>query len=318
MSALEIVAELSCNHLGSLGRALRIVDAAAEAGADLFKVQVWEPDTMCVDSGIVLDHGPWKGLSLVDLYREAWTPWEWLPTIFERARSLGMEPFGAAFDNASVDYLESLGVKRHKVASFELTDIPLIRYMAGKRKPLIISSGMAQPGDIPRALNVAPWAGVTVLECVSAYPADPAGMLGRSKFDPWGLSDHSLGIGVAVAAAALGASMIEKHLTLSRADGGPDAGFSMEPHEFKAMVEACRQAHAAVQPREGPPKGEDTGLRRSLWVVADTPKGERLILGQNVRTARPALGQPPYTNIEGAHAARSLLAGAPLKEGDFT
>lgn len=322
---LEIAAELSCNHLGSLSRALAIVDAAAAAGADLFKVQVWEPDTMCVDKGYTLKSGPWEGRALFDLYREAWTPWEWLPDLFAYCRKVGMEPFGAAFDNASVDYLESLGVKRHKVASFELVDLPLIRYMVSKGKPMLLSTGMAETVDVWRAAAVDWRAGVTTLLCASAYPADPRGMLRAGWIspdgdlppwgDPWGLSDHSQGIGVAVAAAALGACYIEKHLTLSRADGGPDAGFSMEPHEFKAMVDACRQAQAAVQPRTGTPKGEDRTLRRSLWVVKDTPAGQPLVLNDNVRTARPALGLPCDTRLTAA--ARNLTAGQPLQAGDM-
>jgi N-acetylneuraminate synthase len=322
---LEIVAELSANHLGSLDRALKIVDAAAEAGADLFKVQVWEPETMCFNQSIVLPKGPWKGRSLFELYREAWTPWGWLPTIFERARARGMEPFGAAFDFASVDYLESLGVKRHKVASFELVDLPLIRYMASKDKPMILSTGMATPTEVERAVWVALEQDlnntVTTLKCTSAYPADPADAgLSEAKglfLMQWGLSDHTEGIGVAVAAVALGASMIEKHLTLSRADGGPDAGFSMEPAEFAQMVKACGQAYAAIQPRQGPAKGEDATLRRSLWVIKDTKAGEPLILNHNVRTARPACGLPPSTSLESARAARDLKAFTPLTSEDI-
>lgn len=302
---LEVCAELSANHLGSFHRAMRIADAAADAGADLFKVQVWTPDTMCIDPSYTLAEGPWKGRTLVDLYREAHTPWVWLPHLFEHCRELGMEPFGAAFDRASVDYLCELGVKRLKVASFELTDLPLIRYMASKGKPLIISTGMATMDEIIRALDAADVDDVTLLQCVSSYPADAsdsnlASMIGKRDCfltlgsPDVGLSDHSLGIGVAVAAAALGASYIEKHLTLNRADGGPDAGFSMEPAEFKQMVTECRRAVFAIgEVRYGPTKGESTELRRSLWVSCDVEAGEVLALNFNVVTTRPALGLPP-------------------------
>jgi sialic acid synthase SpsE len=316
---LEITAELSCNHLGSFERAMRIVDAAADAGADLFKVQVWEPDTMCVSDSYVLPNGPWAGRNLRELYREAWTPWEWLPALFDHARKLGMEPFGAAFDHASVEYLESLGVKRHKVASFELVDLPLIRYMASKGKPMILSTGMATFNEMERAFWEAyVWTGdITMLKCTSAYPADAsnadlAGMVSlyRSKF---GLSDHTMGIGVACAAAALGAVMIEKHLTLSRADGGPDAGFSMEPHEFKQLVTECHRSASAVgEVRYGPKAGEDVSLRRSLWVFKETPVGYPLILGENVRTARPALGLPCSTDLSRLFAQTLIPAGTPL------
>ena len=318
---IEIVAELSCNHLGSLDRALAIVDAAADAGADLFKVQVWEPDTMCIDPTYTLTHGPWAGHTLKGLYRLAWTPWEWLPELFAHCRRLGMEPFGAAFDFKSVDYLESLGVKRHKVASFELVDLPLIRYMASKGKPIILSTGMAMQDEIERAWWEAYESGwpVTVLKCTSAYPAGAGeanlasmrGMFGP----PFGLSDHTMGIGVACAAAALGATMIEKHLTLSRADGGPDAGFSMEPAEFKQMVIECRRAAAAVGTvKYGPGPSESTELRRSMWVTKDVEPGELLCLGLNVATARPALGMSPALYRPNMRAARAIKAGQPLTQ----
>jgi N-acetylneuraminate synthase len=317
MSRLELCAEISANHLGSLDRALAIVDAAADAGADLLKVQTWTPGTMCISRECTLNHGPWAGRKLCDLYEEAFTPWEWHAPIFKRALARGMEPFGAAFDNGAVDFLCSLGVKRLKVASFELVDLPLIRYMASKRKPMILSTGMADEDEVQRAFWLAREGAdeVTVLHCVSAYPADPAsfdlrGM--RGVFGgPFGLSDHSKGIGVAVAAAALGASYIEKHLTIRREDRGLDAGFSMEPAEFAAMVTACRQAHAAVQPRTGPTV-EDRSLRRSLWVVKPTQAGQSWVLGDNVRTARPAHGLPCATDLNGKVAAFDVPAGSAL------
>jgi pseudaminic acid synthase len=321
-----IVAEMSANHLGSLRRALDIVDAAADAGADAIKVQTWSPGTMCVDRSYTLDHGPWAGRTLFELYEEAWLPWNWHKPIFERARERGLVPFSAAFDCESVDFLESLGVDRHKVASFELTDLPLIRYMASKGKPMILSMGMASEPEVVVAL-LAAHRRATLLRCVSAYPSDAAdanlatirwghdfGGMWPVEFPPSiGLSDHSLGCGVAVAATALGATYIEKHLTLSRADGGPDAGFSMEPAEFKQLVTECRRAAAAIGVLTyGPTAGESTHLRRSLWVVKPILAGEPLRLGDNVRTARPALGLPPSFDLTGKRARVSIAAGSPL------
>jgi pseudaminic acid synthase len=324
-----IVAEMSANHLGSLKRALDIVEAAACAGADGLKVQTWTPGRMCVDKTYTLDHGPWAGKRLYDLYEEAFLPWEWHHEIFARARKLGLVPFSAAFDWEAVDFLETLSVDRHKVASFELTDLPLIRYMASKGKPMILSTGMATEDEILDALMATcDWTRssdrhprVTLLKCTSAYPADPANA-NLAAIPHWpgyvmGLSDHTLGHEAAVIATALGASMIEKHLTLSRKDGGPDAGFSMEPQEFKDMAQAVRRASAALgEVKYGPQPGEDTTLRRSLWVVKDISEGEPLRFGDNVVTARPALGLPPSTSLTGKRAARALTASTPLKQED--
>lgn len=310
-----IVAEMSANHLGSLKRALQIVEAAAEAGADAIKLQTWLPDSMCVDETYRIDHGPWNGQLLAELYREAWTPWEWHKPIFDRARKLGLEPFSAAFDRESVDFLETLGVKRHKVASFELVDLPLIRYMASKGKPMILSTGMATFDETDAAYQCAGF-DLTFLVCVSSYPAKPSDYQLRrfSENDPFishGLSDHTIGHELAVWATIRGATMIEKHLTLSRSDGGPDAAFSAEPAEFAEMVKQCRRAAEALKPVElGPRPGESTELRRSLWVTKDTKAGEPLILNQNVRTARPALGLPCDTLL--TVAAMDLRAGTPL------
>lgn len=313
-----IVAELSCNHLGSLKRAHAIVDAAADAGADSIKLQTWSPDSMCIDTNFVLTHGPWAGRRLVDLYREAYTPWEWHAELFDHARQRGLVPFSAAFDRGAVDFLETLGVDRHKVASFELVDLPLIAHMASKEKPIILSTGMAERREIGAAMRAAAQLKVTVLACTSAYPADAADAnlatfaSGWGSMQ-WGLSDHTMGIGVACAAAALGATMIEKHLTLSRADGGPDAGFSMEPHEFAQMVVECRRAATAVgEVRYGPGPHESTELRRSLWVSQDIKAGEPLVLGVNVVTARPALGAPPSMSLQGKVALLDQKAGTPL------
>ena len=315
-----IVAEMSANHLGSLARALAIVDAAADAGADAIKLQTWTPGSMCV-SDYRLDHGPWTGRYLRELYAEAYTPWDWHPKLFAHARKLGLIPFSAAFDRDSVDFLDRLGVDRHKVASFELTDTPLIRYMASKGKPLILSTGMATTNEITFAANAAAGVDVTLLACTSAYPAQPddANLLAwSSQSRPWGLSDHSMGIGVAIAATALGAVMIEKHLTLSRADGGLDAGFSMEPHEFRQLVAECRRAAVARAGSRAMGKGEHTELRRSLWVSRDVRRGEVLRLHDNVCTARPALGLSPATSLTNRRAARDLRAGEPLTQECMT
>lgn len=323
MSELKLVAELSANHLGDYGRAMEIVEAAAEAGATHFKVQCWKAGTMCVDSTYRVPSGPWAGQSLQRLYAEAYTPWEWLPSIFARCRRLGMEPFGSAFDAASVDYLDSLGVTMHKVASFELTDIPLIRHMASKGKPIILSTGMATHAEIQEATRAAMHgtpeerSEITLLRCVSAYPAEPSGALGASLYRvaargwDWGLSDHTPGIGVSVAAVALGATMIEKHLTLSRADGGLDAGFSLEPHEFAQLVTECKRAHAAIQPAE--PQQEHAELRRSLWWAQDIAEGETITAAHLV-TARPALGRPPIDMwaLVGTKATKAAQANTPV------
>jgi len=324
MNTPVIVAEMSANHLGSLERALRIVDAAADAGADCLKVQTWTPGRMCIDTSYTLDHGPWAGQRLADLYEQAFLPWEWHKPIFERARERGLIPFSAAFDRESVDFLETLGVDRHKVASFELTDLPLIRYMASKGKPMILSTGMATMEEISAAFLSANQP-LTVLKCTSAYPA-PLASCNLAVLREWrrigfplvGLSDHTMGHDAAIVATALGATMIEKHLTLSRSDGGPDAGFSVEPHEFRSLVDAVRCASLALGAvRYGPQPGEDTSLRRSLWVLRDISRGEPLRLGDNVVTARPATGLPPDTTLEGVRAARYLLARTPLHAEDL-
>lgn len=317
MSDLKIVAELSASHLGSYKRALEIAEAAADAGATNFKVQCWKAGAMCIDPGYVVPFGPWQGQGLQHLYAEAYTPWEWLPGLFDYCRRLGMEPFGSAFDKESVDYLDSLGAKMHKVSSFELTDIPLIRHMASKGRPIILSTGMASYDEVHEAWCAAfdvldEW-DIQTLVCASAYPATPGGLLhGVESAGPWGLSDHTPGIGVSVAAVALGATMIEKHLTLSRADGGPDAGFSMEPAEFKQLVTECKRAHAAVQYAE--PQKEHTELRRSLWWAENIQEGEPITAAHLV-TARPALGLHPreMDRLIGTKAQYSATARTPVK-----
>lgn len=314
-----IVAEMSANHLGNFRRAMKIVDAAAEAGADALKVQTWKPGTMCV-SDHVLHAGAWRGRKMRDLYDEAFLPWDWHRPVFERARRLGMVPFSAAFDRESVDFLEALGVDRHKVASFEIVDLPLIRHMASKRRPMIISTGMATTGEVHAAMNEAEQGGcpeITLAHCTSSYPADASdadlATMTFRNYARMGLSDHTLGHTVAVAATALGAVYVEKHLTLRRSDGGPDADFSLEPAEFAEMVRECRSAAAAIGGvRNGPIEGEHPELRRSLWVVRNVKRGEPLVLGDNVRSARPAQGLPCATKLTNRRAARDLVGGEPL------
>jgi len=300
-----IVAEMSANHLGSLDRALAIIDAAAEAGADAVKVQTWDHGRMVVDEGYVIRSGPWEGWLLAELYREAFTPRAWWPAMQERAASVGVELFSSVFDEPSLWFLEAHHVARHKIASCELVDLPLIRAVAATGKSLILSTGMGTFGEILEAVLAAEGEGcedLTLLRCVSAYPARPmeaclatmADMLERYSCKV-GLSDHSLGLGVAVAAAALGADMIEKHLTIRRLDGGPDAAFSMEPEEFADMVVACRQAAQAVgEVRYGPTKHEEpqVALRRSLWWAKSLPQGHIVVPGDCL-SARPADGLPP-------------------------
>ena len=310
-----IVAEIGANHLGDYERAKDLVLAASNIGADAVKFQTWTPDSMCISPEYELDSGPWKGRKLFDLYREAFLPWAWHQPLFELAREIGLVPFSAAFDIQAVDFLETIGVDRHKCASFELTDLRLIRHMASTGKTVILSTGMATQDEMDAAWHAAEKAPKRLLlKCTSAYPAEPedANLCDLAFFN--GISDHTQGIGIAVAAAGMGAEYIEKHLTLSRADGGLDAGFSMEPNEFRQMVTECRRAASAwgKTTRYTPAKGEDRRLRRSLWVNHDVKRGEPLQLGINVVTARPCLGLHPATPLTYKIARRDISAGTPL------
>jgi pseudaminic acid synthase len=270
---MKIIAELSANHLGSLKRALAIVDEAAKAGADAIKLQTFTPEQM-VEPGTLIKSGPWAGSDALDLYREAHTPREWHEPLFERAHARGLIAFSSVFHPDDVDFLESLRCPIYKIASFELTDHRLIRYAAETGKPIVLSTGMASLQEIAGAavaatLHTTGAPRLTVLKCTSAYPASPADANLATMADlrkrygcAVGLSDHTKGIGVAVAAAALGADMIEKHLTLRRSDGGLDAAFSMEPAEFRAMVTECRRAAEALgEVRYGPSAAEEAHLQ---------------------------------------------------------
>ncbi|MFZ5589815.1 MAG: pseudaminic acid synthase [Pseudomonadota bacterium] len=304
-----VIAEMSGNHNQSLERALKIVEAAAKAGAHGLKIQTYTPDTMTLD----LDEGEfhisnpdslWAGTSLYKLYSEAYTPWEWHKPIFDRARELGLIPFSTPFDDTAVDFLENLNVPCYKIASFENTDLPLIRRVAATGKPLIISTGMATVAELDGTVRAARAAGckdLILLKCTSTYPATPehTNILTiphlRELFDcEVGLSDHTMGIGVSVASVALGATVIEKHFTLNRADGGVDSTFSIEPAEMAQLVVETERAWQALgQVSYGPTEAEKKSIqfRRSLYVVQDLKAGD-VLTKENVRAIRPGLGLP--------------------------
>ena len=270
MSAPVLVAEIGGNHLGNLTRALALIDRAWSAGADAIKFQCFRADQM-VNPDLVVHGGPWDGRRAIDLYRQTETPRAWFPQLFERVRSYGILPFASVFHPDDVDFLQGLDCPMYKIASFELTDLELIRYAASKGRPLVMSTGMASPDEIDCASFASrplPLDKVTLLHCVSGYPSKPEeanlatlAWLRENMQCKVGLSDHTLGIGVAVAAAALGAEMIEKHLIMDRGDGGLDAEFSMEPDEFKHMAIECRRAAAAIgKATFGPRKTEQPHL----------------------------------------------------------
>ena len=324
------IAEVSANHNQDFETAVRIVRAAKDAGADSVKLQTYTPDTITIQSNrecFQVGGGTlWDGRSLYDLYKEAYTPWEWQPKLKKVADDLGMQCFSSAFDASAVDFLETMNVPAHKVASFELVDLPLIQRMAATGKPLIMSTGMATLKEIEEAVTTARRAGATqiaLLKCTSAYPAPADEMNLRTipelarRFDvPVGLSDHTIGIAVPVAAVSLGACIIEKHLTLSRTAGGPDSAFSLEPEEFRAMVEGVRTAEKALgSVHFGVSELESRSrvFRRSLFVVRDLKKGE-LFTSENVRSIRPGDGLHTrhLTEVLGKTAALDIVQGTPL------
>jgi len=325
-----IVAELSANHNRSFDQAVGLVKAAGECGVDAVKLQTYTPDTMTidVDSELFRVGGdlPWAGRSLYDLYGEAYMPWEWQPKLKAVAEDLGLTLFSAAFDSTAVDFLEDMDVPAHKVASFELVDIPLIEKMAATGKPLIISTGMATLQEIEEAVEAARGGGaggIILLKCTSAYPAPPEDMnlaaiphLAAAFGVPVGLSDHTLGTTVPVAAVSIGACVVEKHFTLSRETKGPDSAFSLEPHELKAMVEAIRTAEKALGQESYEMKSDEIEIRkfrRSLFVVRDMKAGE-VFTAENIRSIRPAQGLPPkhLAEVLGRKAAKDLKKGSPL------
>lgn len=326
-----IIAEMSGNHNQSLDRALTIVDAAAAAGAHALKLQTYTADTMTIDVRegeffIADPNSLWSGSSLYQLYQQAYTPWEWHESIFRRARELGMIPFSTPFDESAVDFLESLDVGVYKIASFENTDLPLIRKVAKTGKPMIISTGMASIAELDETVRAAREAGcndLVLLKCTSTYPSTPENSNIRTiphlreLFGcEVGLSDHTMGCGAAVAAVALGASVIEKHFTLARADGGVDSAFSLEPEELKWLVVETERAWQSLgQVKYGASEAEKKSLvfRRSLYVVQDIGAGESLT-HENVRAIRPGLGLPPkwLDKIIGLKAPAAIKRGTPL------
>jgi len=328
MKTPYIVAELSGNHRGDLGRALALIDMAAEAGVDAVKLQTYTADTMTIDHDspdFRVSEGLWAGRTLYDLYGEANTPWEWHPALFTRAQELGIGIFSSPFDMTAIDLLESLDVVAYKVASFEVTDLELLRAIAATGKPVYLSTGMATRQEVEDAVEVFKDNELTVLHCVSGYPTpvteanlSTIQALGDWFRVPIGLSDHTLGINTALAATAIGVSVIEKHVTLCRADGGPDAAFSLEPAELRALVTGCREVAAAIGlPTYGPTEAEKPMLqfRRSIYVVRDIDKGEKLTR-DNIRVIRPGHGLPPsrFKGLLGTSAFRQLKRGEPLTD----
>ncbi len=326
-----VIAELSGNHNGSLDRAIKLVEAAAEAGAHAVKLQTYTADTLTIDvnSADFLVSGndsPWAGRSLHDLYKQAHTPWDWHEPIMHRARELGVVVFSSPFDETAVDFLTKLDVPAYKIASFENVHLPLIRKVAAQGKPVIISTGLASIGEIDDAVTAARDAGckeLVLLKCTSTYPASPENsniatipFLREIFRCEVGLSDHTMGVGAAVGAIALGATVIEKHITLARADGGVDASFSLEPHEFRALVVETRRAYEAIgKVQFGPVDAEQGSLvfRRSIYVVKDMAAGEKFS-SDNIRIIRPGYGIAPkhYDAIVGATARRDIKRGTPV------
>jgi pseudaminic acid synthase len=326
-----VIAEMSGNHNQSLETALKIVDAAADAGADAIKLQTYSEDTMTLDIEdqdfqITDPKSLWAGQSLYSLYEKAKTPWDWHKPIMDQAKSRGMLCFSSPFDETAIDFLETLDVPAYKIASFECIDLPLINKAAATGKPLIISTGMATVGEIADAVDAARTAGckdLVLLKCTSTYPASPENTnlrtipQLRALFGcEIGLSDHTSGIGAAVAAVAFGASVIEKHFTLDRADGGVDSAFSLEPHELEALVRESRTAWLALgQAKIGPTEAEKGSRlrRRSIYVAEDMQAGDEFTT-TNLRRIRPGHGLPPkfYPELLGRKAARAIKKGTPM------
>jgi len=324
-----IVAEMSANHNQQFEQAVRIIEAAKDAGADAVKLQTYTPDTLTIDSQDEMfwkKDGLWKGKTLYELYDEAYTPWEWQPQLKKIANDLGMDLFSTPFDHTAVDFLEKMDVPVYKVASFELVDLPLLRKIAQTGKPIIMSTGMATLTEIDEAVQTIKNAGgnqLALLKCTSAYPAPPEEMnlrtiphLSEAFCVPVGLSDHTLGSAVSVAAVSLGACIVEKHFTLSRKEPGPDSAFSSEPHEFKEMVDAIRvteEALGKVSYEITEKQRESRVFRRSLFVVKDIKEGEKFT-EENVRSIRPGYGlHTRYLEvILGRKAKNDIAKGTPL------
>ncbi len=329
-SPVFIVAEMSGNHNQDIRRAYKIIDEAARAGADAIKLQTYTPDTMTIDSDKeyfqVKVNDAWKGQTLYSLYKKAHTPWDWQPKLKKYAESKGLICFSTPFDNTAVDFLEKMNVALYKVASFEVVDIPLLKKIGATKKPVIMSRGMASLEEIKLAIHTLKKAGcpaVALLHCVSSYPAEYGEMnlttipdLAKKFKSVVGISDHSPGIVVPIVSVALGASIIEKHITISRADGGPDAAFSLEPKEFKEMVQSVRDAEKTIGKHSygpGAKESENIIFRKSLFVIEDMKKGEKFT-HKNVRSIRPGYGlEPKYLEkILGKMAKQNIKKGTPL------
>lgn len=325
-----IIAEMSANHAGDLGRAIEIIHAAKECGADCIKIQTYTADTMTIDCNkkyFQITAGTWKGENLYKLYQKAATPWEWQVHLKEEAEKVGIDFLSTPFDKTAVDFLEEIGVDFYKIASFEIVDIPLLKYVASKKKPIIMSTGMASLGEIEEAVNTIKEQGnndICLLKCSSAYPAIPEQMniktmrhLQETFRVPVGLSDHSIGSVSAIVAVAMGASIIEKHFCLSRKIKNPDSTFSMEPAEFKQMVEEVRAAEKAIGTvNYSIMDNEKVSLshRRSIFVVKDIKKGE-MFTEENIRIIRPADGLEPkyFDEVLNKKASHDIEKGTPLK-----
>lgn len=329
-----IIAEMSANHAGDLDLAKEIIREAKKSGADCVKLQTYTADTLTIDcdnSYFRIEDGTWQGENLYQLYQKAYTPWEWQKELKEEADRIGIDIFSTPFDKSAVDFLEQIDMEFYKIASFEVVDIPLIRYIASKGKPIIMSTGMASLGEIEDAVREIRSQGneqIALLKCSSAYPAITENMNLKTLVNmaetfqvPTGLSDHSMGSLGAVTAVTLGANIIEKHFCLSRKIDNPDSSFSMEPEEFKRMVEDIRMAEQAVGTvRYGVSEQEQENVkfRRSLFVVKDIKKGEKLTQ-ENVRSIRPGYGMAPkhYDEVLGKCANRDIARGTPLQYSLF-
>ena len=326
-----VIAELSGNHNGDIERALRIMEACKAAGADAVKLQTYTPDTMTIDhdgEDFRVKGGLWDGYTLYSLYQTAHTPWDWHPALFAKGLELGITVFSTPFDETAVNFLEELGAPAYKIASFENVDIPLIKRTAATGKPMIISTGMADETEIREAVEAARQGGcrdLALLHCVSGYPTRPEESNLRTVSDlaerfgvVAGLSDHTLTTATAVAGVALGAAMVEKHVTLRRADGGPDAAFSLEPDELATLIRDCRTAAAAMGRASYEMLESELAnriFRRSLYVVADMAQGD-VFTSQNLRSIRPGYGLPPkhLPTILGKRSSRRITRGTPLKK----
>lgn len=325
-----MIAEMSGNHAGNIENAKRIIHAAKEAGADCIKIQTYTADTLTIDCNkpyFQVGAGTWDGENLYHLYQKAYTPWEWQPELKKEAEALGIDFFSTPFDKTSVDFLEKMGIEFYKIASFEIVDIPLIKYVASKGKPIIMSTGMATLGEIEDAVNAVRDQGndqLALLRCASAYPAitDEMNLMTMKNMAevfgvPTGLSDHSMGSVGAVTAVAMGAKIIEKHFCLDRAIENPDSSFSMNPEEFAQMVKDVRQAEKAIgQVSYGVTEQEKSSMvfRRSIFSVKDIEPGE-ILTEENIRVIRPGYGMAPkyYEEILGQRALQKIERGTPIE-----